>query len=318
MTDREQDIVLRLDGLARSYGDIVAVDDLSLEIRHGEIFGFLGPNGAGKTTTISMICGLLEPDAGTISFNGRSLTARAGQERRRLGLCPQEISVWENLTCAEQCRFTGHMYGLAPRAARDRAAELLAILGLEAKSDRLAGTLSGGMMRRLNIALALMHSPEILVLDEPQAGLDPQSRVLVREYVRGLAGGMTVILTTHDMDEADRLADRIAIIDHGRLLVLDTPQRLKDTIGEGDLLEIELPGVSADDAGAVSRELEPTFPGLEAHIGRLRLVGHEVHRVLPDLLDRLQARGLIPGEVIVRRKTLEDVFIALTGRGLRE
>ena len=238
MTDSTADIVLGLEGISRSYGDLRAVDDLSLEINRGEIFGFLGPNGAGKTTTISMVCGLLAPDAGTITLDGRAATAGSRAVRRRLGLCPQEIVIWENLTCREQLEFTGHLYDLTADAARTRAGELLGALGLSEPADRFARTLSGGMKRRLNIALALVHEPEILILDEPQAGLDPQSRVLVRDYVRSLAGRMTVILTTHDMEEADRLSDRISIIDHGRLLVLDEPDRLKDTIGEGDLLEI--------------------------------------------------------------------------------
>ena len=324
MTDRGKEIVLTLDGLTRTFGDVVAVDGLSLDIRRGEIFGFLGPNGAGKTTTISMICGLLAPDAGSIRLDGcllarRDLPRRATTGlRRRLGLCPQEIAVWENLTCREQCEFAGHLYGLSGRTARTRAVELLQILGLSAKSDRLARTLSGGMKRRLNIALALMHEPEILVLDEPQAGLDPQSRVLVRDYVRNLAGTMTVILTTHDMDEADRLSDRVAIIDAGQLLVLDTPERLKEGIGEGDLLELELPGIAPDEAARLCGELEPSFSGLTWQAGRLRLLQHDVHQVLPALLEQLRQRDLNPGDVLVRRRTLEDVFIALTGRGLRE
>ncbi len=318
VTEAEHDILLGLDGISRSFGDIRAVSALSLGIRRGEIFGFLGPNGAGKTTTISMICGLLAPDCGTITIEGRPVTAGTRDLRRRLGFCPQEIVIWENLTCREQLEFTGHLYDLSPADSRKRAGEILQALGLTDQEGRFAKTLSGGMKRRLNIALALIHRPEILILDEPQAGLDPQSRVLVREYVRSLGGNMTVILTTHDMEEADRLADRVAIIDHGCLLVLDTPAHLKDTIGEGDLLEIELPDASESEIDKVCRELAAGFPGLERQVDRLRMVGNVVHQTLPTLLDRLHQSGLATGEAKIRRRTLEDVFIALTGRGLRE
>ena len=318
MAEEGTNIVLSLEGISRSFGDLQAVDDLSLEIQRGEIFGFLGPNGAGKTTTISMICGLLAPDEGTINIDGRSVNAGSRDLRRRLGFCPQEIVIWENLTCREQLEFTGHLYDLSPAAARARTDELLNVLGLVELGGRYARTLSGGMKRRLNIALALIHEPEILILDEPQAGLDPQSRVLVREYMRSLAGRMTIILTTHDMDEADRLADRIAIIDHGRLLVLDAPERLKDTIGEGDLLEIELPGAATEQIDTLCRELASSLPDVNWQAGRLRLVGHDVHHALPVLLEYLKEADLTTGEVRIRRRTLEDVFIALTGRGLRE
>ncbi|MFC1627916.1 ABC transporter ATP-binding protein [Gemmatimonadota bacterium] len=318
VTEEGTTIVLSLDGITRSFGDLRAVDNLSLEVHRGEIFGFLGPNGAGKTTTISMVCGLLAPDLGIITINGQPVDARSRDLRRRLGFCPQEIVIWENLTCREQLEFTGHLYDLTPVKARDRTDELLDVLGLTGQGDRLARTLSGGMKRRLNIALALIHEPEILILDEPQAGLDPQSRVLVREYVRSLAGRLTVILTTHDMEEADRLADRVAVIDQGRLLVLDTPEQLKDTIGEGDLLEIELPGADEDQLDTLCRGLSSSFPDLMHQAEWLRLVGHDVYQVLPSLLEQIRGAGLSTGEVRIRRRTLEDVFIALTGRGLRE
>jgi len=228
--------VLSLRNVKKSYGDLLAVNELSLDILRGEIFGFLGPNGAGKTTTINMICGLLMSDSGEIWINGRSLQENLRACRRMMGLCPQDLIIWESLTCFEQLEFVARIYDVPRDRARKKTKELLGVLGLEEKKNKLAKTLSGGMKRRLNIALALVHDPEILILDEPQAGLDPQSRILVREYIQSLAGRTTVILTTHDMDEADRLAGRIAIIDHGRLLVLDTSDRLKNRVGAGDFL----------------------------------------------------------------------------------
>jgi ABC-2 type transport system ATP-binding protein len=234
-------IVLQATELTRRYSDLVAVDRLSLGIRRGEILGFLGPNGAGKTTTLTMLCGLLKPDSGRIEIDGDPIEAVAGRQMGRptTGVAPQSTAIWETLTPFEQLSFMGQMYDLAPSAARRRADTLISVFGLEEKRNRPGRTLSGGMQRRLNIALALVHEPEILFLDEPQAGLDPQSRVLARDDIRSLAGPTTIIITTHDMDEAERLSDRVCIIDHGRLLALDSVRRIKDQLGEGDLFEIE-------------------------------------------------------------------------------
>ena len=246
--------IVTISGLCRRYGKLLAVDDLSLSIRRGEIFGLLGPNGAGKTTTINMLCGLLEPSAGSIAI---AASPRWGDPRRAIGYCPQDIMVWETLTCMEQLVLMGRMYKLPGPKAKARAAFLLEAMGLEEKRNRLAKTLSGGMRRRLSIILALVHEPELVVLDEPQAGLDPQSRVLVRDFIRSLGRDRTVILTTHDMEEADRLSDRVAIMDAGKILVVDTPEGLRRAAGIEEVVE-------------------------------------------------------------VRRGTLEEVFIKLTGRGLRE
>jgi len=230
---RMSDAALHIEGLTKRYGTVLAVDRLSLDVRRGEIFGLLGPNGAGKTTTLKMMCGLLRPDAGRIEVNGRSLAAGRGRSLASVGVAPQNIVIWETLTCREQLEFMGRMYGQSLPTARGRAKRLLADFGLEEKARRLGRTLSGGMQRRLNIALALVHGPEILFLDEPQAGLDPQSRVLVRDYIRSLRGRMTVVVTTHDMEEAEKLSDRVCIIDHGALLDLDTVKALKRRLGEG-------------------------------------------------------------------------------------
>ncbi|HUW95917.1 MAG TPA: ABC transporter ATP-binding protein, partial [Anaerolineae bacterium] len=220
-------VVLQAEGITKRYGELVAVNNLSLDIYAGEVLGFLGPNGAGKTTSISMMCGLLKPDAGRVLVHGQPIAGGAADVRTRVGICPQEIVLWSHLTCIEQLQFIGEMYGVDGREARRRGERLLEDLGLVEKRNQQARTLSGGLQRRLNLALALIHDPDIVALDEPEAGLDPQSRVAVRGYIKRLAQGKTVILTTHNMDEADRLADRVAIIDHGELLVLDTPRALK-------------------------------------------------------------------------------------------
>jgi ABC-2 type transport system ATP-binding protein len=309
---------IRLDGLRKSYGELVAVKNLSLDIRRGEIFGFLGPNGAGKTTTISMICGLLKKDAGEINIDGHSLEAEYQLCKKWMGLCPQDIVIWETLTCLEQMEFTARLYDVPKSAARNRSLELLSLFGLEEKKNKLAKTLSGGMKRRLNIALALVHDPQIVILDEPQAGLDPQSRLLVREYILSLAGEKTVILTTHDMDEADRLAERIGIIDHGELLVLDTSENLKNQVGEGDILEIKISDALGEKWARLRQNLPENLRPLDDQQGNLRFVGSHIPDVLPKLLKKCEQIGLKIEDMTIRKKTLEDVFISLTGRRLRE
>jgi ABC-2 type transport system ATP-binding protein len=226
--------------------------------------------------------------------------------------------IWDGLTCLEQLQFAGSLYDMSGHRARQKAVELLGVLGLTDRRDSLAKTLSGGMKRRLNIALALIHGPELLILDEPQAGLDPQSRILVREYIRSLSDQTTVVLTTHDMDEADRLSDRIAIIDHGQLLVLDTPEKLKAEVGEGDILEIGLRDVRAEQVERVRKRLPPETRLLGFERDTVRFVGTDILNRMPLLLQVLQTQRLAVGQMLIRKRTLEDVFITLTGRGLRE
>ena len=316
--DRSSATALQVSGLAKAYKDVRAVDGLSFEVRRGEIFGFLGPNGAGKTTTIKMMCGLLRPDAGTITVNGAPVRPGFRGGLRAVGLSPQTIVIWETLTCREQLEFMGRMYGLSRAAARAKSGELLDAFGLRDKRDKLGKTLSGGMQRRLNIALALVHDPEILFLDEPQAGLDPQSRVLVRDYIRGLAEKTTVVLTTHDMEEAEKLSDRVCIIDRGKLLVLDTVAGIKSRLGRGDVVEVQV----AEDIRTALLPfvpgLQPGSPGVSVTEHTLSLVSEEAARILPEILQVIKTRSLALEHVRVRAVTLEDVFIQLTGRGLRE
>ena len=315
------DIVLRTEGLTKRYGSLVAVKDLTLEVYEGEVFGFLGPNGAGKTTSINMMCGLFQPDAGQVTIHGKPVVNGNDDIRVHVGVCPQDIVLWERLTCLEQLHFIGQMYGLSGREARQRSEQLLEELALVDERNKQARTLSGGMQRRLNLAMALVHDPEIVVLDEPEAGLDPQSRVKVREYIQSLARKKTVILTTHNMDEADRVADRVAIIDHGELLVLDTPDTLKRRVGEGDVVEIQLNGsLDARIAEQVQVSLTPIVAQTVVEIERKLLTIRALNAVgsLPAILTALEKTDLQAGDVRVRENTLEDVFIQLTGRRLRE
>jgi ABC-2 type transport system ATP-binding protein len=316
------DVVLRTEGLTKRYGTLTAVKGLTLEVHEGEVLGLLGPNGAGKTTSINMICGLLRPDAGRVTLHGAPIAGSDREVRARIGICPQSIVLWERLTCLEQLQFIGQMYGLNGREARRRGERLLAELDLTDKRNKQARTLSGGMQRRLNLLMALVHDPELVILDEPEAGLDPQSRVRVREYIQSLARLKTVILTTHNMDEADRVADRVAIIDHGELLVIDTPQALKRRLGEGDVLEIDLAGVQGDEAksraGAALTGAVQGMATWEMVNGALTVRALNAVPLLPAILEALAAAGLKPGEVRLRQNTLEDVFIQLTGRRLRE
>ncbi len=312
------DIVLSLKGLQKSYGDLVAVKDLSLDVYRGEVFGFLGPNGAGKTTTIKMICGLLKSDAGEILINNRSLNDHYRECKRTIGLCPEDLVIWESLTCLEQLEFLGRQYDLSRDAAKKKALELLEILELIDKRNTWAKELSSGMKRRLNIALALVHDPEILILDEPQAGLDPQSRILIREYIRSLSKRITVILTTHDMDEVDKLADRVGIIDNGQMLVLDTPEGLKSRIGAGDILEIKIAAGQDDKLKTLKAAFPKSLRDFTYQDETLRIVNIDTLGVLPVLLEEFQHAHLEILDITIRKKTLEDVFIDLTGRRLRE
>jgi len=302
--------LLRIQELTKNFGNLTAVDKLNLSVKQGEIFALLGPNGAGKTTTIGMICGLIHPDSGYVYLDDRPIE----KVRYRLGVCPQETILWSKLTCLEQIEYLGQMYGLPRQVARNRGMELLDALGLAEKMNQTAHKLSGGMRRRLNLVLALIHDPDFLILDEPEAGLDPQSRLLVREYIRTQSGRRTILLTTHNMDEADRLADRIAIIDHGVLLRIGTSDELKSSIGNGDLLELQF-SIDLDGICQLLSHLD-LHCSVQGH--SLFLRGKRLIEQLPELLTIIHAAGFVPEGMQTRTITLEDTFIALTGRRLRE
>jgi ABC-2 type transport system ATP-binding protein len=302
---------LRAENLYKSYNGFVAVENLSIEIRKGEIFGLLGPNGAGKTTSIKMITGLLEPDSGKVIIGGES--AEGKNSRVTVGLCPQELVLWNNLTCLEQLIFIAEMYNVPAILAKERAKSLLEKIGLSEKSKKLVKTLSGGMQRRMNLMMALMHDPEILILDEPEAGLDPQSRVMVRDFISSLARTKTIIFTTHNMDEADRLCDRIAIMDHGKILVIDTPENLKHKIGKGDKLEIVYTGTIP-----LATDIIPLAEEVVLGDSVICFKSRAIVDRIPFILETLKNKGITITGMNLSENTLEDVFITLTGRRLRE
>jgi ABC-2 type transport system ATP-binding protein len=304
--------VIKVSNLQKRFGEVRAVDGLNFEVFRNEIFGLLGPNGAGKTTTIRMICGLLPPSGGSITF------ANEKDQKSLIGYCPQENIFYPKLTCLEQLLFIGHMYGISSKALRSRATELLDLLGLTDKIHKLAASLSGGMKRRLNICLALIHNPEILILDEPETGLDPQSRIMVRDFIKAFGKEQTILLTTHNMDEADRLSHRVAIIDHGKLLLLDTPQNLKKTVGEGDILEFVLGNGDNDKLTLLMDMITPLSLDIKTR-GDSMVVKHpNVIEFLPEIKNMAEKNGLTISEIKLRENTLEDVFIHLTGRNLRQ
>jgi ABC-2 type transport system ATP-binding protein len=312
-------VAIQVKNLTKYYGDLKAVDGLSLEIRKGEVFGLLGPNGAGKTTSINMICGLLNPDEGEVFINGNKISrGGAGVIRSKVGVCPQNIIIWPKLTCFEQLVFMARMYDVPVAIARQRADNLLNRLELQEKRNKLAHTLSGGMQRRLNILLALVHDPELVIFDEPEAGLDPQSRLLVRDFIISTAKEKTVIFTTHNMDEAERVSDRIAIIDRGKLLRLDTVDNLKKSIGEGDIMELATKFQDEIKLSNAIKTIEQKNMNVTRTGERLIIKSRNLVEQIPVIYKILEAENIQISEMNIRENSLEDVFIHLTGRSLRQ
>jgi ABC-2 type transport system ATP-binding protein len=312
--------VIEVQNLTKDYGDLTAVDQISLEIGKGEVFGFLGPNGAGKTTSIRMMVGLLKPTSGRVLIEGEEIEAISKGVKRKIGVCPQDIVTWDRLTCRENLLLVGDMYEVPREVSEKRAEELLQSLNLTEKSNTPTSKLSGGMKRRINLGMALMHDPEVIVLDEPIAGLDPQSRVMVSEFIRSLGEeeGKTIILTTHLMEVADQLSDRVAIIDHGKLLVVDTPEQLKKTVGRGDVVEISL--YDRDKNGQAIQMIKEMKEIEEVNEigGNITLRALNAVNMLPTIFNSLQSIGVDILNLSLRSNSLENVFITLTGKGLRE
>lgn len=309
--------VLACSGLRRSFGEHAAVVDVGFRIAAGETYGLLGPNGAGKTTTISMVVGLLEPDAGTITVAGEPMSPRSRAAKRHVGLVPQDLAIYPDLTARENLAFFGKLYGLPAAALDATVEEMLELIGLRDRADDRSEEFSGGMKRRLNIGIGLLHRPTLLVLDEPTVGVDPQSRNAILESVEGLASaGMAVLYTTHYMEEAERLCDRVGIIDEGRLLAEGTRGELVSMVGTSDLVALGLTGPTDGVVAAVVRE-----PGVEAATatedGLVVTVTGAAH-LLPRLLTVVTERGATVSSVSVTESDLESVFLHLTGKALRD
>ena len=308
--------VIRLNALTKTFKNLRAVNELTIDIYPNEILGLLGPNGAGKTTTIKLICGLLLPTSGEVLLHGQPWN-KASHFRKKIGYAPQENIFWPKLTCLEQLVFTGRMYDLSAKQSMSHSKNILEKLGLQDKMKASAYTLSGGMKRRLNLALALVHDPEIVILDEPEAGLDPQSRLLVREFIRGLAEGKTIILSTHNMDEADRLSNRIAIMDYGELLLTGSPEYLKNSVGKGDIIEIETENTPDVVVSELKLEIESIGLILRLNEGTFLIQGMNLVGKTPDIIKILMQKEIRILKMTLRENSLEDVFIHLTGRRLR-
>ena len=305
---------LLVKGLHKNYGDVVAVDGLDLTVGAGECFGLLGPNGAGKTTTIEICEGLTEPDAGVVEVLGRRWDSDERALRERLGIQLQETQLAEKLTVDETVKLFRSFY------ARGRDVnDVIDVVQLGEKRSARVGKLSGGQKQRLALACAIVGDPELLFLDEPTTGLDPQSRRQLWDLIIELrASGRSIVLTTHYMDEAERLCDRVAIVDHGRVIALGSPRELIASLGAEHVVEFTSPGAadSAIDVDAL-RALDGVTSA-RVHDGRWTLEVSELARAVPALLAELRHRNLALGELATHSATLEDVFVSLTGRQLRD
>jgi ABC-2 type transport system ATP-binding protein len=301
----------------RETATVDAVRGVDLSVAEGEIFGFLGPNGAGKTTTLRMLATLITPDGGEATIAGADLRKQPGEVRRRIGYVAQGGSTWDESTAREELVLQARFYGLSKVDAKRRAAEALDAFQLAEYADRACKTYSGGQRRRVDIALGIIHAPQVVFLDEPTTGLDPQSRARMWEEVRRLrTEGMTVFITTHYLDEADALCDRVAIIDNGEIVAEGTPDELKRDVA-GDVVTIGLNGSTP--AAAQLLDSAPYVRKIETRAeGGLRLYVDDGAEAIPQILRTLDAEGLPLSSIELHRPSLDDVFLTKTGRSLRE
>jgi ABC-2 type transport system ATP-binding protein len=313
------DFILSADDLHKSYGAQTAVQGISFGIQRGEVFSLLGPNGAGKTTTISMLSCLLPPTRGDATIDGHSIRREPGAVKRVIGVVPQEIALYRVLSARENLLFWGQMYGLGGAELGRRVDEVLELVGLRDRAKDRIETYSGGMQRRINIAAGLLHRPKLLFMDEPTVGIDPQSRRNILDMIKQLnAQGMTVLYTTHYMEEAQELSSRIGIIDHGKLMALGTLDELTRLVGEEDVVELQ---VGADSTSPELLRALNAVKGISQasrENGTLRLLAHDGNAALPELITLANSHGTRVTNVSIREPNLEAVFLHLTGRALRD
>jgi len=309
--------VFRVQSLVKSYGPVRAVDGVSFEVAKGELYGLLGPNGAGKTTIMSMLSGLLAPDEGQILFDGIDLATSPLKVKAQLGVVPQEPALYENLSARENLRFWGGLYGLTGAALTQAVDRVLELVGLTERAKDPVKQYSGGMKRRINLALGLVHAPRAVLMDEPTVGIDPQARLNILEAVKQVAaGGTTVIYTTHYLEEVEQLCDRIAIMDHGKILAEGTLDELKSRVGGRDVVTVR----GAFDAAVVQPQLA-ALPGVSVtsvEAGRLVLSVDGSGRGAVELLGRVLSSGLAIEGISIQPPSLNTLFLNLTGRELRD
>ncbi len=310
-------LVLECRDLRRAFGDLQAVDGVGFSIAEGETYGLLGPNGAGKTTSISMICGLLERDSGEVVIDGHPLTTKSVAEKRAVGYVPQDIAIYPDLSAKENLNFFARLYGLSGVERKKRVDEVLEIIGLADRANDRSEDFSGGMKRRLNIGIGLLHSPHLLILDEPTVGVDPQSRNAILESVENLSTeGMAVLYTTHYMEEAERLCNRVGIIDHGKIVAEGTRRELIELVGQRDRIRLRATGNIEAAAQATA-----SMPGVYEAAARddgLDVLVDNAADALTGILGTVAAAGVSVSSVDVDEPNLEAVFLHLTGRALRD
>jgi ABC-2 type transport system ATP-binding protein len=298
--------------LSRKFEGLVAVDGIDLSIKEGELFSLLGPNGAGKTTAIKMLCCLLRPSSGTATVMGRDIQEDPMAVKQIIDVSPQETAIAEHLNAWENLSLIGGIRGLAKEEVKKRSEELLEMVGLAKRAKEQVRKFSGGMNRRLSIAMALVSDPQVLFLDEPTLGLDPQSRRGIWEHIAELKGKKTILLTTHYLEEADALADRIAIIDEGKIVALGTPQELKDSISDMQVMVVRAKNLPPD----VIEGLKEIYPEVKATEDGIEIRAKELS--FYEIVDYLRPRGVAIQSMSLKQPTLDDVFLHLTGKELRE
>jgi linearmycin/streptolysin S transport system ATP-binding protein len=311
--------ILEVNNLVKKYGDFTAVKGISFDIKEGEIFSLLGPNGAGKTTTISMLSTLYAPTAGDATVGGHSITKDPMAVKHLIGVVPQEIALYEDLTAYENLVFWGQMYGLSGKPLTSRVDEVLEQIGLTDRARNKVKTYSGGMKRRVNIGVGLLHKPRLLFMDEPTVGIDPQSRRAILDTVKDLnRQGMTLLYTTHYMEEAQELSDRVGIIDHGELIALGTQKELTQQVGQTETLILHIG--ENDDAEALAKSLEGIRDVREAIANdhEVSVITQEAEAVLAPVVTKANERGIRIRSIDIREPNLEAVFLHLTGRALRD
>lgn len=313
MTD---DVIITVENLNKRYDGFTAVDNVSFEIKKGEIFGLLGPNGAGKSTIISILCCLLELGSGTVTIDGSDVKRDAMNIKKIIGVVPQEISLYPTLTARENLTFYGKIYGMSGKALKNRIAALLDMAGLTDRADHKLESYSGGMKRRINIAVALLHNPKILFLDEPSTGVDPQSRKRIYDTIQELnRQGMTVLLTTHQMEDAEKLCHRIAIVDKGKLIALDTPDGLLKLVGESDIIQVEAKEIPQASVEAIRQIGDVRKVSMDS--GKMTVQLHHGRELLAGIIDTLTSSGTRVESIRIKEPDLESLFLHLTGTSLR-